>query len=379
MEKTTIGIIGGGRIGRMHAGTIYTGMQDVTIKYVSDIYPQAAQQWGPMYGVQNVVSDAEIVFNDPEVQAVLFCTSTDTHADYIIRAAECGKDIYCEKPIDLSVAKIERALAAVEKAGVRLQIGFNRRFDRNFRRAYEAIQAGEIGKPLMIRITNRDATPPPEAYIKVSGGMLLDMSIHDFDLCRYFAGSEAESVYCTGACNLVPYIGANGDVDTAVTVINFKNGCTAVVDNSRQTGHGMECRVEIMGTEGNLVTGNEVENTLTIGKDNGLKQDGLACDFFARFKNSFPVILGTFFDSIRNNTPNRHHWPRWPGNHAGHGRRAGDRNTGDHDGRIFLRASSGSRQAAQQRGRPARIPARHREPRPEAGDAQLQRQPAFPG
>lgn len=154
----------------------------------------------------------------------------------------------------------------MEKAGVRLQIGFNRRFDRNFRRAYEAIQAGEIGKPLMIRITNRDATPPPEAYIKVSGGMLLDMSIHDFDLCRYFAGSEAESVYCTGACNLVPYIGANGDVDTAVT-------------------------------------GNEVENTLTICKDNGLKQDGLACDFFARFKNSFPVILGTFFDSIRNNTP----------------------------------------------------------------------------
>ena len=163
MEKITIGIIGGGRIGRMHAGTIYTGMQDVTIKYVSDIYPQAAQQWGPMYGVQNVVSDAEIVFNDPEVQAVLICTSTDTHADYIIRAAECGKDIYCEKPIDLSVEKIERALAAVEKAGVRLQIGFNRRFDWNFRRAYEAIQAGEIGKPLMIRITNRDATPPPEA------------------------------------------------------------------------------------------------------------------------------------------------------------------------------------------------------------------------
>ena len=155
----------------------------------------------------------------------------------------------------------------------------------------------------MIRITNRDATPPPEAYIKASSGMLLDMSIHDFNLCRYFAGSEAESVYCTGACNLVPYIGANGDVDTAVMVINFKNGCTAVVDNSRQTGYGMECRVEIMGTEGNLVTGNEVENTLTICKDNGLKQDGLACDFFARFKNSFPVILGTFFDSIRNNTP----------------------------------------------------------------------------
>ena len=104
MEKITIDIIGGGRIGRMHAGTIYTGMQDVTIKYVSDLYPQAAQQWGPMYGVQNVVSDAEIVFNDPEVQAVLICTSTDTHADYIIRSAECGKDIYCEKPIDLSVA-----------------------------------------------------------------------------------------------------------------------------------------------------------------------------------------------------------------------------------------------------------------------------------
>lgn len=110
MEKITIGIIGGGRIGRMHAGTIYTGMQDVTIKYVSDIYPQAAQQWGPMYGVQNVVSDAEIVFNDPEVQAVLICTSTDTHADYIIRAAECGKDIYCEKPIDLSVEE-DRARA----------------------------------------------------------------------------------------------------------------------------------------------------------------------------------------------------------------------------------------------------------------------------
>lgn len=303
MNKITIGIIGGGRIGRMHAGTIYTGMPDVRIKYVSDIYPRAAQQWGPQYGVEQVVTDAETVFGDPEVQAVLICTSTDTHADYIIRAAQCGKDIYCEKPIDLSIEKIERALASVEKAGVRLQIGFNRRYDRNFRRAYEAIQNGEIGEPLIIKISNRDALPPAEDYIKVSGGMLVDMSIHDFDLCRYFAGSEAKSVYCTGACNLVPYIGENGDVDTAVTVINFENGCTAIVDNCRQTGYGMECRVEIMGTKGNLMTANEVNNTVTICRDGELKQDALASDFFERFKASFPVILNTFFESIRNNTP----------------------------------------------------------------------------
>ena len=138
MEKIMIGIIGGGRIGRMHAGTIYTGMQDVTIKYVSDIYPQAAQQWGPMYGVQNVVSDAEIVFNDPEVQAVLICTSTDTHADYIIRAAECGKDIYCEKPIDLSVEKIERALAACKSASTAASTGTSAAPMRQFRPARSA-------------------------------------------------------------------------------------------------------------------------------------------------------------------------------------------------------------------------------------------------
>lgn len=145
MEKITIGIIGGGRIGRMHAGTIYTGMQDVTIKYVSDIYPQAAQQWGPMYGVQNVVSDAEIVFNDPEVQAVLICTSTDTHADYIVRAAECGKDIYCEKPIDLSVEedrarwpRWKRRVSACKSASTAASTGTSAAPMRRFRPARSA-------------------------------------------------------------------------------------------------------------------------------------------------------------------------------------------------------------------------------------------------
>ena len=230
----------------------------------------------------------------------------------------------------------------------------------------------------MIRITNRDATPPPEAYIKASSGMLLDMSIHDFNLCRYFAGSEAESVYCTGACNLVPYIGANGDVDTAGMGINFKNGCTAVVDNSRQMGYGMECRVEIMGTEGNLVTGNEVENTLTICEDNGLKQDGLACDFFARFKNLFPVILGTFFDSIRNNTPTvttgRDGLETMLDTAAELGIETLEITTGGYSSAPHLDLDKLLSSADARR-----IPARHREPRPEAGDAQLQRQPAFPG
>lgn len=301
-EKIVIGIIGGGRIGRLHAETIFTTMNDIVIKYVVDIFPDNVKKWSDKYNVQHVVSDAEVVFEDEEVQAVLICTSTDTHTDYIIQAAKAGKDIYCEKPIDLSIEKIQKALDVVEEMGVRLQIGFNRRYDRNFKRAYDAINSGEIGEPILIKITNRDATPPPEAYIKVSGGMLLDMSIHDYDLCRYFAGSEAKSVFCTGGCSVVPYIGELGDIDHAVTVITFENGVTAVVDNCRQTGYGMECRIEVMGAKGNLITNNEVNNTVTICGENQLVQDGLAHDFFERFKLSFPVILNTFFDSIRNNT-----------------------------------------------------------------------------
>ena len=305
MEKITIDIIGGGRIGRMHAGNIYTGMQDVTIKYVSDIYPQAAQQWGPMYGVQNVVSDAEIVFNDPEVQAVLICTSTDTHADYIIRAAECGKDIYCEKPIDLSVEKIERALAAVGKAGVRLQIGFNRRFDHNHKAVADAVKDGTIGDPHIVIVSSRDPEPPPASYVAVSGGIFYDMMIHDFDMVRYVTGSEAVEISAVGSCLVNPNLQEESgipDVDTAVVTMKMANGCIAVINNSRQAVYGYDQRVEAFGSKGMASDANDLLNTTTVLTKDGAHSEKPLWFFLERYNQAFINQVISFVDAINNDT-----------------------------------------------------------------------------
>ena len=172
----------------------------------------------------HVTKNPDEIFSDPEISVVLICSSTDTHADLIIKAAKAKKNIFCEKPVDLTVKKVVAALKVVKESGVKLQVGFNRRFDHNFARVRDLVKAGEIGDPQIVKITSRDPAPPPISYVAVSGGLFLDMMIHDFDMARFQAGSEVVEVYAKGAVLVDPAIGKAGDVDTAIVTLTFANG-----------------------------------------------------------------------------------------------------------------------------------------------------------
>ena len=188
------------------------------------------------------------MINHPDVEAVIICSPTDTHAQYIVEAAQAGKHIFCEKPVDLSLPVIQRALDAVAKAGVKLMVGFNRRFDPNFAKIRQLVVDGKIGDPHILKITSRDPAPPPAEYSAVSGGMFMDMTIHDFDMARFIVGSEVTEVYAKSAVLVDEAIGKAGDVDTAIITLTFVNGAIGVIDNSRKAVYGYDQRVEIFGS-----------------------------------------------------------------------------------------------------------------------------------
>ena len=193
-DNLRFGVIGAGRIGKIHAENLATRIPGVHVAAIADVDLKAAQDLAAYTHVPLALEDYHAILSDPTIAAVAICSSTDTHAKIVIEAARAGKHIFCEKPIDLSLERIDAALEAVEKAGVKLQIGFNRRFDPNFRKVHNMVAEGRIGTPQIIRITSRDPAPPPLSYIKVSGGLFLDMTIHDFDMARYLSGSEVEEV-----------------------------------------------------------------------------------------------------------------------------------------------------------------------------------------
>lgn len=302
-KKIVAGIIGGGRIARIHAENIARNIEDVEIRYVSDVVPEIPAKWAAGAGVKNVVSDSNIILNDPEVQAVLVCTPTNLHCESAIRVARAGKDVFCEKPIDLSLEKIETALAEVKKAGVRMQVGFNRRFDHNYRKVYDAIQAGKIGKPLTIKLTVREYQAPPVSYLKTSGGIFLDMAIHDFDLVRFMAGSEVESVYAMGSVSVAPEVAEANDIDTAVTILRFKNGAVGVIEDCRKSGYGFDDRLEVFGTKGMASTGADTYANVEFACDGGFQRDGLMHSFDERFSSGLRDIMVDFFNNIREGKP----------------------------------------------------------------------------
>src|SRR5215207_3199285 len=220
-ETLNIGLIGAGRIGRLHAENLATRLPAARLLMIVDVNEDSARQCAQQFGIPGVAGDYRALLENPDIQAVLICSATDTHAEMIEAAAQAGKHIFCEKPIALSLPAIDRSLAAVAQAGVKLQIGFNRRFDANYRRVRQAIVQGEIGEVALLHIISRDPAPPPIAYIRVSGGIFLDMTIHDFDMARFLIGSEVEEVYATAGVLVDQAIGAAGDIDTAVTMLKF--------------------------------------------------------------------------------------------------------------------------------------------------------------
>ena len=303
-EKLKIGVIGAGRIGKIHAGNIAGFIPQAKLEGIADIKLADEQRsWAQNLGVRLISTDPGDLLKDPSIETVVICSSTDTHADLVIAAAEAGKHIFCEKPIDLTVAKVKAAIDAVKKAGLKLQIGFNRRFDHNFARIREHTLSGGIGDVQMIKITSRDPAPPPPAYVAVSGGIFLDMMIHDFDMARFQAGSEITEVFAAGAVLVDPEIGRAGDVDTALVTLKFANGAIGVIDNSRKAVYGYDQRVEVFGSKGAAIAENDLPNTVKLYNEAGVTGEKPLYFFLERYKAAFIDEMAAFVDAVQNNKP----------------------------------------------------------------------------
>lgn len=301
-KKIKVGILGAGRIGKLHAANI-AGMQDAEIVVIADPFAnEDTVKWAETIGVKNVTKDSEEVFNNPEIDTVIICSSTNTHTDFIKKAARAGKHIFCEKPIGLDIDEIKEALEEVDKAGVKLQVGFVRRFDHNHKKVHDLVKEGKVGAPHIVKITSRDPERPPMEYVKVSGGIFVDMMIHDFDMARYLSGSDVEEVYAMGSVLIDPGFAKYDDVDTAMVMLKFKNGALGVIDNSRETKYGYDQRTEVFGSKGCAAVTNDTPNTAVLTTAEGVISDRPLWFFLERYNDAFIAEIRAFFDAIKNNT-----------------------------------------------------------------------------
>jgi myo-inositol 2-dehydrogenase/D-chiro-inositol 1-dehydrogenase len=299
MQKLHIGIIGAGRIGKVHAETLAFRLPEAQIAAITDVNREAAEALAARCNIPRVAASSAEIITDRQIEAVLICSPTGTHAELIVQAAQAGKHIFCEKPIAFSLEQIDYALAAVKKAGVQLQIGFNRRFDANFMRVRHAVATGEIGKPKLMHLISRDPAPPPLAYIKVSGGIFVDMTIHDFDMARFLIGDEVEEIYTVAGVTVDPEIGKAGDLDTVLIVMRFRNGVIATIDNCRKAPYGYDQRAEILGSEGKIATENCYPNQAVVSDGKAVRHDLPLYFFMERYTESFASELKSFVAAIR--------------------------------------------------------------------------------
>ncbi len=299
-KQFKVGIIGAGRIGKLHAESIAHSVPGVQIKAIVDVKVDHLKEWAAKLGIP-LTTDRKQVMEDPEIDAIMICSSTDTHTAFIREAAKAKKAIFCEKPIGSDLKDIKETLDIVKKSGVKLMIGFNRRFDHNFRRARKAVTDGEVGNPHVIKITSRDPAPPPISYVKVSGGIFFDMAIHDFDMARYLAGEDVEEVFAKGAVLVDPEIGKAGDIDTAVVLLKYKSGAMGIIDNSRQAVYGYDQRVEIFGSKGCVTVDNDFPNTAKIFTGTTTSHDKMHYFFLERYTESYVNEMKDFFTVLADN------------------------------------------------------------------------------
>jgi myo-inositol 2-dehydrogenase/D-chiro-inositol 1-dehydrogenase len=296
-----MGVAGVGRIGRMHAAILARQTPGARLMAVADVYEESAREVArELQAVSMPV--AELLAAD-DVDAIAVCTSSDTHVDLVVRAAEHGKAIFCEKPVSLDLAEVDRALAAVEANGVPFMVGFNRRFDPGHRSVHLAVQSGAVGDVHLGRITSRDPSPPPASYIATSGGIFVDMTIHDFDMARFVVGSPVVEVYATGAVLIDPAIGEAGDVDTAVIVLTHANGTITTIDNSRQAVYGYDQRVEVLGSKGMASSENLLKDNGRVLTAQGSSGANLQDFFLDRYRESFVHEWRAFIDYVNEGGP----------------------------------------------------------------------------
>ena len=301
-ERIRVGLVGTGRIGQIHARTLAQMVDRVELAAVTDVNQDSARACAAACGVPAVAEDYRALLDDRTLQAVIICSSTDTHAPFIVQAAEAGKHIFCEKPIAADLAKIDAALSAVERAGVKLMVAFNRRFDANHQRIKRAIDSGEIGIPHRLHVISRDPAPPPIEYIKVSGGLFFDMTIHDFDMARFLLG-DVDEVYAAGGVLVDPRIGEAGDIDTAVVTLRFKNGALGTIENSRQAVYGYDQRVEVFGSKGAARSDNFYPNAVTLSTAQSVAHDLPLNFFLERYLASYQAEMEAFIRCLIDGTP----------------------------------------------------------------------------
>ena len=298
-----VGIIGAGRIGQVHAKSILTGVPDAKILAIADPYikPEVAE-WAKSVGVENVYKDHHKILEDPRIDAVLICASTDQHASLSLEAIAAGKHIFCEKPIDQSIAKIEEVKAALAASPKKLvyQVGFNRRYDHNYRAMRKAVEDGKIGEVQFVRVSSRDPEPPPAQYVAGSGGMFMDMMIHDLDMVRYLSGLEIVEVYAQGACLVDPAIGEAGDVDTVTITLKLSNGALATIDGSRKAVYGYDQRGEVFGSKGCVINANDSDSNIVLSTVEGVTAEKPLWFFLERYMGSYQAEVREFIDCVKN-------------------------------------------------------------------------------
>ena len=299
----TVGIIGAGRIGKVHTTSICNLVKNGKIKTIADPFMnEETENWAKGMGVENTTKDYKEILADPEIDAVLICSSTNTHSPISVEAIKAGKHVFCEKPIDHDIEKIKEVIEALKGSNIKYQVGFNRRFDHNFEAVRNAVAAGKIGEPHIIKVTSRDPEPPSAEYAAVSGGMFLDMTIHDFDMVRYLAGCDAEEIYVQSAVLVDPAIGEAGDVDTAVITLKMENGSIAVIDNSRKAAYGYDQRAEVFGSKGMVATSNDTESSAVLSTADGVTGEKPLYFFLERYMQSFAKEVNCFIEAIENDT-----------------------------------------------------------------------------
>ena len=301
-ERIEVAMFGAGRIGTIHAGNL-SRHPGARLRYVVDVHQPAAEALAIKHGAQ--VASVEKVLADPAIGAVVIGSSTNTHADLILRAAAAGKAIFCEKPVDLDVERARACAAAVNKAGVTCMIGFQRRFDPTFAALKQRLDAGEIGNAEVLIVTSRDPAPPPVSYIASSGGVFKDMLIHDFDIFRWILGGEAVSVHATGGSPGLPEMAATGDISHAAVTLRTRDGALCQINTSRRAAYGYDQRFEVLGSKGLLQAGNVRPTEVVAWSEQAISCDKPEAFFLERYRAAYALEIEHFFDALVKGTPVR--------------------------------------------------------------------------
>ncbi|MFA6866003.1 MAG: inositol 2-dehydrogenase [Clostridia bacterium] len=298
-----IGIIGAGRIGKVHTESITRFVKNAQVVAIADPFlSDTTIKWAKEMGINTTYKDYKKILEDSNIDAVLICSSTDTHAKISLEAIACGKNVFCEKPIDHNINRILEVKKALENSNVKYQVGFNRRYDHNFKAVKNAIESGKVGDLEILKVCSRDPEAPPIEYVKVSGGMFLDMTIHDFDMVRFLSNSEVEEVFAYGAVLVDEKIGEAGDIDTAIITMKLENKCLAVIDNCRKSCYGYDQRVEVFGSKGQVAISNDTQSNAVVSNEDGVSAEKPLLFFLERYMQAYVNEINKFVECVRNNT-----------------------------------------------------------------------------